>query len=78
MLVKFVMNKSIIFYEESFEDLFFFLVLSILCGSLLNGLSGLITTAVSADLGNHKKLAGNTKALATVTAVIDGTGSIGE
>ncbi|XP_019092396.1 PREDICTED: putative glycerol-3-phosphate transporter 2 [Camelina sativa] len=34
----------------------------------------LITTA---DLGTHKSLKGNSRALATVTAIIDGTGSVG-
>ena len=47
------------------------------CGFLVNGPYALITTAVSADLGTHKSLKGNSKALATVTAIIDGTGSIG-
>ena len=47
------------------------------CGYLVNGPYALITTAVSADLGTHKSLQGNSKALATVTAIIDGTGSIG-
>jgi len=44
----------------------------------VNGPYALITTAVSADLGTHKSLKGNAKALATVTAIIDGTGSIGK
>jgi OPA family glycerol-3-phosphate transporter-like MFS transporter 1/2 len=57
---------------------FFLLIgLSFLCGLFVNGPYALITTAVSADLGTHKILEGNSKALATVTAVIDGTGSIG-
>ncbi|GCB84287.1 hypothetical protein scyTo_0024982, partial [Scyliorhinus torazame] len=46
------------------------------CGALVNGPYALITTAVSADLGTHKSLTGNSKALSTVTAIIDGTGSI--
>jgi MFS transporter, OPA family, solute carrier family 37 (glycerol-3-phosphate transporter), member 1/2 len=37
----------------------------------------LITTAVSTDLGTHSSLNGNSRALATVTAIIDGTGSVG-
>jgi hypothetical protein len=37
----------------------------------------LITTAVSAELGTHPSLHGCSKALATVTSIIDGTGSIG-
>lgn len=51
--------------------------LLILVGILVNGPYALITTAVSAELGTHSSLEGNSKALATVTAIIDGTGSIG-
>ncbi|XP_021551947.1 glucose-6-phosphate exchanger SLC37A2 isoform X4 [Neomonachus schauinslandi] len=53
------------------------IVMLIVCGALVNGPYALITTAVSADLGTHKSLKGNSKALSTVTAIIDGTGSIG-
>ncbi|KAL5019747.1 hypothetical protein ScPMuIL_002639 [Solemya velum] len=53
------------------------IVLLIVSGALVNGPYGLITTAVAADLGTHKSLHGNSKALATVSAIIDGTGSIG-
>uniref|UniRef100_A0AAY5EJP8 Glucose-6-phosphate exchanger SLC37A2 n=1 Tax=Electrophorus electricus TaxID=8005 RepID=A0AAY5EJP8_ELEEL len=49
----------------------------LLCGALVNGPYALITTAVSADLGTHECLRGNSRALSTVTAIIDGTGSIG-
>uniref|UniRef100_A0A672HK57 Glucose-6-phosphate exchanger SLC37A2 n=1 Tax=Salarias fasciatus TaxID=181472 RepID=A0A672HK57_SALFA len=49
----------------------------LVCGSLVNGPYALITTAVSADLGTHESLRGNSRALSTVTAIIDGTGSIG-
>ncbi|CAH1394277.1 unnamed protein product [Nezara viridula] len=48
-----------------------------LAGFFVNGPYALITTAVSADLGTHKTLSTNSKALATVTAIIDGTGSLG-
>ncbi|XP_022320041.2 glucose-6-phosphate exchanger SLC37A2-like isoform X2 [Crassostrea virginica] len=51
--------------------------LSMVCGFFVNGPYALITTAVSADLGTHEILKGNSKALSTVTAIIDGTGSIG-
>ncbi|XP_034995040.1 glucose-6-phosphate exchanger SLC37A2 isoform X2 [Zootoca vivipara] len=53
------------------------IVMLIFCGALVNGPYALITTAVSADLGTHECLQGNSKALATVTAIIDGTGSVG-
>ena len=46
-------------------------------GLLVNGPYALITTAVSAELGTHPSLRGSGKALATVTSIIDGTGSIG-
>lgn len=46
-------------------------------GIVVNGPYALITTSVSAELGQHSSLEGNSKALATVTAIIDGTGSFG-
>lgn len=49
----------------------------VLSGFFVNGPYALITTAVSADLGSHDSLQGNEKALATVTAIIDGFGSMG-
>ncbi|GER35062.1 glycerol-3-phosphate transporter [Striga asiatica] len=52
-------------------------VLMLVTGMFVNGPYALITTAVSADLGTHSSLKGNSRALATVTAIIDGTGSIG-
>ncbi|EEC00521.1 solute carrier, putative [Ixodes scapularis] len=51
--------------------------LQFLAGLFINGPYALITTAVSAELGTHLSVSGNAKALATVTAIIDGTGSIG-
>ncbi|XP_046382490.1 glucose-6-phosphate exchanger SLC37A2 isoform X2 [Ischnura elegans] len=53
------------------------IVLLVIVGALVNGPYSLITTAVSAELGTHHSLKRNSKALATVTAIIDGTGSIG-
>lgn len=52
-------------------------LLMMLAGLFVNGPYALITTAVSADLGTHPSLRGDSRALATVTAIIDGTGSIG-
>ncbi|XP_071441934.1 glucose-6-phosphate exchanger SLC37A2 isoform X2 [Hetaerina americana] len=53
------------------------IMLLVIVGALVNGPYALITTAVSAELGTHHSLEGNARALATVTAIIDGTGSIG-
>ncbi|XP_011499610.1 PREDICTED: sugar phosphate exchanger 2 isoform X2 [Ceratosolen solmsi marchali] len=52
-------------------------LLLMLAGLLVNGPYALITTAVSAELGTHPSLGVDSKALATVAAIIDGTGSIG-
>ncbi|KAH9299497.1 hypothetical protein KI387_031179, partial [Taxus chinensis] len=53
------------------------IALMMIAGLFVNGPYALITTAVSADLGTHSSLKGNSRALATVTAIIDGTGSVG-
>uniref|UniRef100_A0A7N0V0N6 Major facilitator superfamily (MFS) profile domain-containing protein n=1 Tax=Kalanchoe fedtschenkoi TaxID=63787 RepID=A0A7N0V0N6_KALFE len=53
------------------------IALMVVTGVFVNGPYALITTAVSADLGTHGSLKGNSRALATVTAIIDGTGSVG-
>ncbi|KAM0934330.1 putative ABC-type glycerol 3-phosphate transporter [Dioscorea sansibarensis] len=58
-------------------SLFWNVTLMFVTGMLVNGPYALITTAVSADLGTHSSLNGNARALATVTAIIDGTGSVG-
>lgn len=46
-------------------------------GIFVNGAANIISTAISADLGRQKALKGNSKALATVTGIVDGTGSAG-
>ncbi|KAG8367511.1 hypothetical protein BUALT_Bualt16G0079500 [Buddleja alternifolia] len=51
--------------------------LMFISGLLVNGPYSLITTAVAADLGTQNLIKGNSRALATVSAIIDGTGSIG-
>ncbi|KAA8522174.1 hypothetical protein F0562_012847 [Nyssa sinensis] len=53
------------------------IILMMIAGLCINGPYALITTAVSADLGTHSSLRGDSRALATVTAIIDGTGSVG-
>ncbi|KAK6915006.1 Major facilitator superfamily [Dillenia turbinata] len=53
------------------------IALMFLSGLLVNGPYSLITTAVAADLGTQSVTRGNSRALATVTAIIDGTGSVG-
>ncbi|XP_060672941.1 putative glycerol-3-phosphate transporter 5 isoform X2 [Ziziphus jujuba] len=51
--------------------------LMFLSGLLVNGPYSLITTAVATDLGTQTMVGGNSRALATVSAIIDGTCSVG-
>ena len=52
-------------------------MLLFLTGLLVNGPYALIMTVVSSDLGTHDTLKGSKKAMATVSAIIEGTASIG-
>jgi len=85
-------SVAIVFLLLCIPGLFFFQVLSnsikasskpasialmIMVGMLVNGPYALITTAVSADLGQHESLKGNVALMSVVTAIIDGCGSIG-
>lgn len=58
-------------------SMFMNITLMFASGLLVNGPYALITTAVAADLGTQNSMKGNARALATVTAIIDGTGSVG-
>ncbi|KAH8857013.1 Glucose-6-phosphate exchanger SLC37A2 [Schistosoma japonicum] len=60
-----------------FRSLAYCIGLLIPLGLFVNGPYCLITTAVSADLGTHPSLSKNSRTLATVTGIIDGTGSVG-
>ncbi|XP_066965285.1 LOW QUALITY PROTEIN: glucose-6-phosphate exchanger SLC37A2-like [Macrobrachium rosenbergii] len=66
-----------VYYQFAYVSFGLIVFLLVVLGVLVNGPYSLITTAVSADLGTHESLKGNAKALATVAAIIDGTGSIG-
>ncbi|XP_072991937.1 putative glycerol-3-phosphate transporter 5 [Typha latifolia] len=79
---------SVLFLFLSIPTLFFYrtygslsmnhnIGLMFLSGYFVNGPYSLITTAVAADLGTQDTIKGNSRALATVTAIIDGTGSVG-
>ncbi|MEQ2159603.1 hypothetical protein GOODEAATRI_024709 [Goodea atripinnis] len=46
-------------------------------GFFIGGPSNMISSAISADLGRQDVLRGSQEALATVTGIVDGTGSIG-
>ena len=59
------------------HSIIFFAILSGLAGFFIGGPANIISSAISADLGKHKSLIGNTIALSTVAGIIDGTGSFG-
>ncbi|ERN00707.1 hypothetical protein AMTRI_Chr13g83880 [Amborella trichopoda] len=65
-----------LFFYRVYGDISLYLnaILMFIAGAFVNGPYALITTAVSADLGT---VGGGPRALATVTAIIDGTGSVG-
>ncbi|XP_026281370.1 glucose-6-phosphate exchanger SLC37A2 isoform X2 [Frankliniella occidentalis] len=75
----FVLTVPMLFVYQAYgtENTGTNVLLLMLVGLLVNGPYALITTAISAELGTHHSLEGNSRALATVTAIIDGTGSIG-
>lgn len=68
-----------LYLYRAFGDISFPLNVTLMMASgfFVNGPYALITTAVSADLGSSVGSSGNEKALATITAIIDGMGSIG-
>uniref|UniRef100_A0A2C9KGI9 Sugar phosphate exchanger 3 n=1 Tax=Biomphalaria glabrata TaxID=6526 RepID=A0A2C9KGI9_BIOGL len=68
---------SLLLYSYSPNDRTINVVIMSLIGFLIGGAANLISSAVSADLGCQKAIQGDDKALATVTGVIDGTGSFG-
>ncbi|KAI4335620.1 hypothetical protein L6164_014252 [Bauhinia variegata] len=69
---------ALVFYRVyGSVSMFINIALMFLSGLLVNGPYSLITTAVAADLGTQSLNGGNSRALATVTAIIDGTGSVG-
>jgi OPA family glycerol-3-phosphate transporter-like MFS transporter 3 len=54
-----------------------FFIMMFLLGFFISGLNNMISSACSADLGKQEALKGNTKAISTVTGIIDGTGTLG-
>ncbi|OBS78840.1 hypothetical protein A6R68_18772 [Neotoma lepida] len=52
-------------------------LLMTITGFFIGGPSNMISSAISADLGRQELIQGSSEALATVTGIVDGTGSIG-
>ncbi|XP_051911160.1 sugar phosphate exchanger 3 [Hippocampus zosterae] len=68
---------SLVGYSHSPDDKTANAVLLAVTGFLIGGPSNMIGSAISADLGRQDAIRGSREALATVTGIVDGTGSIG-
>ncbi|KAG7455805.1 hypothetical protein MATL_G00244910 [Megalops atlanticus] len=68
---------SLVGYSHSPNDQVINAVLLAVTGFFIGGPSNMISSAISADLGRQEALRGSKEALATVTGIVDGTGSIG-
>ncbi|XP_059904806.1 sugar phosphate exchanger 3 [Gadus macrocephalus] len=68
---------ALVGYSHSPADQVVNAALLALTGFFIGGPSNMISSAISADLGRQDALRGSQEALATVTGIVDGTGSIG-
>jgi len=68
---------SLFWYRNAPADKAMNTAIMSLIGFLIGGCANLMSAAVAADLACRKDLAGDDKALAQVTGIIDGTGSFG-
>ncbi|XP_026859703.1 sugar phosphate exchanger 3 isoform X2 [Electrophorus electricus] len=68
---------ALVGYSHSSNDQVVNGVLLAVTGFLIGGPSNMISSAISADLGRQEALRMSQDALATVTGIVDGTGSIG-
>ncbi|XP_023386048.1 sugar phosphate exchanger 3 isoform X3 [Pteropus vampyrus] len=68
---------SLVGYSRSPNDKSINALLMAVTGFFIGGPSNMISSAISADLGRQDLVQGSSEALATVTGIVDGTGSIG-
>lgn len=68
---------ALFIYSNSPNNLTLNAVLMSVAGFFVGGVANLISAAISADLGRQGPIQGNAEALATVTGIVDGTGSVG-
>uniref|UniRef100_A0A8C4GWX9 Sugar phosphate exchanger 3 n=1 Tax=Dicentrarchus labrax TaxID=13489 RepID=A0A8C4GWX9_DICLA len=68
---------ALVGYSNSPNDKVINAALLATTGFFIGGPSNMISSAISADLGRQEALRGSQEALATVTGIVDGTGSIG-
>ncbi|XP_037847091.2 sugar phosphate exchanger 3 isoform X4 [Chlorocebus sabaeus] len=68
---------SLVGYSRSPNDKAINALLMTVTGFFIGGPSNMISSAISADLGRQELIQGSSEALATVTGIVDGSGSIG-
>ncbi|XP_038609720.1 sugar phosphate exchanger 3 [Tachyglossus aculeatus] len=68
---------ALVGYSRSPNDKSINALLMAVTGFFIGGPSNMISSAISADLGRQELVRGSSEALATVTGIVDGTGSIG-
>ncbi|XP_054844296.1 sugar phosphate exchanger 3 [Eublepharis macularius] len=68
---------SLVGYSRSPNSKVINAVIMAITGFFIGGPSNMISSAISADLGRQEMVRGSSEALATVTGIVDGTGSIG-
>uniref|UniRef100_A0A3B3DJA6 Sugar phosphate exchanger 3 n=1 Tax=Oryzias melastigma TaxID=30732 RepID=A0A3B3DJA6_ORYME len=68
---------ALVGYSRSPNDQLINAVILAATGFFIGGPSNMISSAISADLGRQEALRSSQEALATVTGIVDGTGSIG-
>ena len=76
VIVSIAVSFTITFTVRELPTWVFFVLMFIL-GFTISGLSNMISSACSADLGKQEALKGNARAISTVTGIIDGTGTLG-
>lgn len=73
----FLSIPSLWIYQASGENYTINAVLMGIVGFFIGGAANIISAAICADMGRLDELRGNAEALATVTGIVDGTGSVG-
>ncbi|XP_033648104.1 sugar phosphate exchanger 3-like [Asterias rubens] len=78
VVVMMVLSYSLVFgYSFCPNDLLLNAIILTIVGIFVNGASHVVSSVVSADLGQQDVIRGSKEALATVTGIIDGTGTMG-
>jgi MFS transporter, OPA family, solute carrier family 37 (glycerol-3-phosphate transporter), member 3 len=76
VIISIVLSYILAFTVKLMSTPVFFIVMFFI-GFCISGLNNMISSACSADLGKQEALKGNSRAVSTVTGIIDGTGTLG-